>query len=127
MSFVDVIFDFKVVAHHTILIQHGDQFMVSSSVGKRNTPEGTKTHGMQLHSCDITVTHFLDSKTLVQYSAQDGCNTDLVQYRLHWQVRRCRAKLVLCQLALSKRAGSARHGSARHDVGKLWSCLHCHC
>ena len=44
----------------TLLIDHGDQFTVSSSVGKRNAQEGTKTHGMRLHSCDIAVTRFED-------------------------------------------------------------------
>ena len=45
------------------IIHHGDRFMVSSSVGKRNAQEGTKTHGMQLHSRDTAVnkcTHFGD-------------------------------------------------------------------
>ena len=85
------------------------------------------TECMQLHSRDIAVTRFGDWNALVQYSAWHGCSTDLAQYPLHWQVIRYRAKLVPCQLALSKQAGPARHGSAWHDVGTLWSCLHCHC
>ena len=47
--------------HHVILNHYGDEFMVSSSVhtiSKRNTQEGTKTHGMQLCDCDIAVTCF---------------------------------------------------------------------
>ena len=40
------------------IIHHGDRFMVSSSVSKRNAQEGTKTHGMQLHSHDIAITCF---------------------------------------------------------------------
>ena len=33
------------------------RFMVTSSVGKRSTQEGTKTHGMQLQSRDIAHCH----------------------------------------------------------------------
>ena len=101
------------IAHHVILIHHGDQFMVSSSVGKRNAQEGTKTHGMQLHSCDIALTCFWDWNALVQYLARHGCSTDLAQYRLHWEVR-CWTELVPCQLTLSMRAGPAWHGSAQY-------------
>ena len=43
---------------------------------------------------------------------QHGCSMDLAQYHLHWQVRRCRAELVPCQLALWKRVGPAQHGLA---------------
>ena len=71
---------------------------------------------MQLHSrmsWDIAVTRFWDWNALVQYLAWHGCSTDLARYRLHWQVRRCRAGPVPWQLALSKRAGPAWHGSAR--------------
>ena len=45
--------------HHVILIHHGDRFIVSS-VSKINAQEGTKAHGMQLHSCDIAVMCFGD-------------------------------------------------------------------
>ena len=39
------------------IIYHGGQFMVSSSVGKRNVQESTKTHGTQLHNRDNYCCH----------------------------------------------------------------------
>ena len=94
----------------TLLVIMAIDLWVSSSVGKRNAQEGTKTHGMQLHSCDIAVTRFGNWNVLVQYWHGTVAARDLAWYRLHWQVRRCRAELVLCQLVLSKWAGPARHG-----------------
>ena len=48
------------VAHHVIIIHHGDQFMVSS-VGKRNAQEGTKTR----YTVVILLSHVLGTGSVL--------------------------------------------------------------
>ena len=50
---------------------------------QKNAQEGTKTHRMQLHSCDIALMRFWDWNALVQYLARHGCSMDLARYCLH--------------------------------------------
>ena len=96
------------------------RFMVTSSVGKRSTQEGTKTHGMQLQSRDIAHCHtFLGLIRTSSVLCTHRCSTDLAWYRLHWQVRRCQAELVPCQLALTKQAGPCWYCASTVSSGSV--------
>ena len=44
------------VAHHVIIIHHGDRFMASLLLSAKETHRRAQKHGMQLHSRDIAVT-----------------------------------------------------------------------
>ena len=88
-------------------------FMVSSSVGKRNAQEGTKTHGMQLHSRDIVVTHYLAQHRF-----------GLISFTLAGEKVPSRAGFVPACFIKASWASMARLSSAR-----CWEALgiHCHC
>ena len=102
-----------------ILIDHGDRFMGLFFCWQKKTQEGTKTHGIQLHSRDIAVTRFGDWNALVQYLTQHGCSMDSARYRLDWQVRGAEPSWFrtnsLCQSELRQ------HGTAR--LGTMLACF----
>ena len=106
------------------IYHHGEWFMVSSSVCKRNAQEGTK-HTECSYTVVISLSHVFE--TVKHTSSAFGMAR--VQHRFGSILFTLAGEKVLvpCQLALSKRAGPVQHGLARHNVGMLWSCLHCHC
>ena len=100
--------------------------LLSAKETHKKAQEGTKTHNAATQSwyrCHAFLGWKRTSSVLGTAWLQHGFGS--ISFTLVGE--KIRAKLVRCQLALSKQAGPARHGSARHDVGTLWSCLHCHC